>query len=92
MPPLFIDNVIARDVIYTNLRDGVSEPAVRGRAFAESLWERNERHADSNFRSDIQNDFLARFWEMYLTCSLEEVSYTVTCPKPGTDACVIVGI
>jgi len=79
----------AVDPTYMNLRDlknAWNEPA---REFAESLWDRFRSFADPHFLTEIRRDFHARFWEMYLTCALQELAnrqgLILSCPKPGPD-------
>jgi hypothetical protein len=66
-----------------------------GKEFAERLWDTYHPHADSHFLTEIRRDFHARFWEMYLTCTLleqgQQQGYSVRCPKyrtGGPDICV----
>jgi hypothetical protein len=39
------------------------------KTFVEQLWQRYQPFADTDFRQKIQEQFHARFWEMYLTCA-----------------------
>jgi len=58
------------DSAYRNVRD---DPYyAEDRAFVESLWSRYYDLADPNCRTNARNDFLARFWEMYLAVTLCE--------------------
>ncbi len=83
MGKLFIEGVVASDEWYCDIRD---DPNFQNaKALVEALWERYERCADTNFRTEIQKNFNARFWEMYLACSLEDAGFTINCPKPGPD-------
>ena len=90
-PPLFSAGD-AEAVAYRNLRDGVSEDARVCKQFSELLWDQYEPYADSHFLTEIRRDFCARFWEMYLTCTLLEhlpkQGFRVSCPKPGPDVLV----
>jgi hypothetical protein len=96
---LFISGIKAQDPIYNNIRDYDDAPSAFGkncllsaRDFTESLWKRYEPYADANFLTEIQVDFRARFWEMYLACSLEDAGYSIECPKPeGPDILVTSG-
>jgi hypothetical protein len=87
-PPLFSPGA-AESQAYVNLRDGDSEDTVASRNFVERLWGRYCEYADEHFLLEIRRDFHARFWEMYLTCTLLEYAprrgFTVSCPKPGPD-------
>ena len=67
---LFVYTIEAIDPIYNNVRDGSEEYFVESRAFMRELWESYKPYADSNFQQQLQVDFDARFWEMYLTCAL----------------------
>jgi hypothetical protein len=86
--PLFASGP-ATDTSYINLRDGKTERTLAARDFAERLWAEYSEFADPNFLKEIRRDFHARFWEMYLTCSLREGEakrgYHLSCPKPGPD-------
>jgi hypothetical protein len=70
---------------YCNLRDMVTPIARAGKEFAEQLWMQYYPYADANFLTEIRQDFHARFWEMYLTCTLLQQShqygYSISCPK-----------
>lgn len=69
-----------------DLKNARNEPA---REFAESLWDRFRSFADPHFLTEIRRDFHARFWEMYLTCALQELAnrqgLILSCLKPGPD-------
>ncbi len=88
MPPPLFSPGPAADPAYLNLRAGEAEWLVAARTRVEALWERFYVFADTNFLTEIRTDFQARFWEMYLTCTLLEHQgrgYRVSCPKPGPD-------
>jgi hypothetical protein len=36
----------------------------------EAMWRKYQPYADADFKRQIQCDFAARFWEMYLACTL----------------------
>jgi hypothetical protein len=82
----------AGDRAYVNLRDMQEEWIVAARAFVESLWDRFRGFADPHFRTEVRRDFHARFWEMYLTCALQERAAqrgaVLSYPKPGPDILV----
>jgi hypothetical protein len=82
-PPLFCVGYAAHS-LYRNLRSASSDDTLKGRAFAEKLWETYQPYADSNFLTEIRRDFHARFWEMYLTCALLEMTaqYARVLPPP----------
>ena len=79
----------AGDPTYVNLRDLKNEWNEPAREFAESLWERFCSFADPHFLTEVRHDFQARFWEMYLTCAIQEFAdqqgSILSCPKPGPD-------
>jgi hypothetical protein len=86
LAPIFIEGITAPDPSYNVIRDhGNRSYLLRARKLTESLWERYERHADENFLTAIQLDFQARFWEMYLACTMEELGFVIECHKPGPD-------
>lgn len=58
------------DSAYRNVRDDIY--FAESRDFVESLWIRYRDLADPTCRTNAQNDFLARFWEMYLAVTLRE--------------------
>lgn len=60
-----------KDPAYRNVRD--NPDFAEDRAFVESLWTRYPSYLrDRTCRSNARNDFLARFWEMYLAVTLRE--------------------
>jgi len=79
----------ASDPAYVNLRDRQDREAIPVREFVESLWCRFRGFADPHFLTEVRRDFHARFWEMYLTCALQEYAAqrdaVLSCPKPGPD-------
>jgi hypothetical protein len=79
----------ATDRSYVNLRDIQNEWTDPAREFIESLWNRFRGFADPHFLTEVRRDFHARFWEMYLTCALQEYAAqrgaVISCPKPGPD-------
>lgn len=79
----------ASDPYYTNVRAAENDLTLAAREFAENLWAKYYSYADQNFLVEARRDFNARFWEMYLTCSLLEWAasdrYRIRCPKPGPD-------
>lgn len=91
MSDLFIEGITASDEIYNLVRDPNNSQCADAKKSSESLWQRFQKFADPHFRTEIQKDFEARYWEMYLTCAVEDMGYSVSCPKPGPDVQVIVG-
>jgi hypothetical protein len=92
--PLFSPGPAASPA-YCTLRDKATPEARKGNEFAEQLWTQYRPHADPHFLTEIRRDFHARFWEMYLTCTLLQQSqqhdFSVSCPKNrtgGPDICV----
>jgi len=83
----------ATDPAFVNLRSATSDYRRAARKFAQRLWDTFRAHADEHFLTEVRTDFNARFWEMYLTCTLldgaSEGGYRVTCPKPGPDVCIV---
>jgi hypothetical protein len=75
----------ASDVGYRNIRDAKKGPLRLARWHCEYLWIIFRQHADNEFQREIRSNFDARYWEMYLTCSLIFAGHSVTCPKPGPD-------
>ena len=68
--PLFIDSVVAKDTVYNIIRDEKNDlRTIETKLFIEKLWQRYRPYADPHFKQQIQVDFHARFWEMYLTCA-----------------------
>jgi len=67
---LFLYDTEVKDPTYTTVRDGSMKYLVDSRSFMQELWAFYSPYADSNFRQQMQVDFDARFWEMYLTCAL----------------------
>jgi hypothetical protein len=68
MKKLFNDMSPNVDKKYCLLRD---DPRYeKQKDFVESLWVNYSKYADGDFAIKITEDFNARFWEMYLSCSL----------------------
>ena len=82
--PFFRDQS-GSDPAYINTRDVDNCFARRARENCERLWDIYEPYADPEFLTEISSHFDARYWEMYLTTSLIEHGYKVSCPKPGPD-------
>lgn len=82
---LFQNAEDATDQSFITLAESDWPRAVIGRDFCNMLWLRFERHADPNFLSAIRHDFYSRFWEMYLSCALEEVGLSVSSKAEGPD-------
>jgi hypothetical protein len=82
--PLFTNDE-ASDLGYRNIRDAKKGPLRFARWHCDYLWIVFQHHADNEFRKELRSNFDARYWEMYLTCSLIFAGHEVTCPKPGPD-------
>lgn len=85
MMPLFIEGIQAEDIVYNHIRDSDWPQKKAAKEFVENLWATYEPYADYNFPDQIQRNFHARFWEMYLTCTLLDQGFKLNCPKPGPD-------
>lgn len=72
---LFIDEVIPSDELYRIYRD--EKRLADQKSYIENLWVDYSPYADKDFPKQLPHDFQARFWEMYLTCTLVGKSYTV---------------
>jgi len=70
MKKIFIENMQATDDAYNNIRD--KEHLRVGKDFVEQLWKTYKHYAEPKFLKGIQEDFHARFWELYLACTLIE--------------------
>ncbi len=69
MKPESFFSVQGNDARYENLRSNSDHQNIRD--FIEEMWEAYRPYADSDFLQSAQNDdFQARYWEMYLGCSL----------------------
>lgn len=85
MKPLFEKNVTAEDLVYTNIRDGSGPYEVAARLLAENLWVKYHSYADHHFLVEIRKEFNARFWEMYLACTLMDNGYKISHIDEGPD-------
>lgn len=65
-------NGLGSDPMYRKCRDDFSLRHKEAKKFIDSLWETYQPCADKDFKMKIGEDFIARFWEMYLTCVLLE--------------------
>lgn len=79
----------ATDLGYINTRAPDNDRARACRAQCEAMWERFEPYADPEFATEFRSAFHARYWEMYLTVTLMDLGFEVTCPKPGPDVGII---
>ena len=92
MDSLFDRNIEAKDPKYVFLRDNKDRPEELAyyRDLLESYWQIFSPYADSNFKQEIAIDFDARFWEMYLVCTLISLTIPVSKRKTkgGPDICI----
>lgn len=72
---LFSDEIIPSDDLYRIYRD--EKRLADHKSYVENLWVNYFPYADKDFPKQLPHDFQARFWEMYLTCTLVGKSYTV---------------
>jgi hypothetical protein len=85
----FIDGP-AEDSGYVNVRDRAD--CSKYRKFVEQLWQRYYTLADTNFRTNARDDFLQRFWEMYLAVVLMERGFNLNRgEEEGPEFFVMVG-
>jgi len=75
---LFIDNIHPSDDLYIVIRD--EDRCIEYKHYLENLWKIYYPYADKDFPQQLARDFHARFWEMYLTCTLLNNSFQVV-PK-----------
>ena len=75
---LFIDNIKSCDELYLLVRD--EERCIKYKIYMQNLWDIYQPFADKDFPKQLSQDLHARFWEMYLTCTLIDNSFTVV-PK-----------
>jgi len=85
LKPLFDKNITAKDPVYTNIRDGHFPEQIVERQIAENLWAKYHPYADRHFLVEIRKDFDARFWEMYLACTLLDNGYKISSADRGPD-------
>jgi len=77
---LFIEDMTPSDELYRIIRDEKRPEVVEFKSYMENLWNIYYPYADKDFRLQLAHDFHARFWEMYLTCTLISKSFNVV-PK-----------
>jgi hypothetical protein len=67
---------VCKDPGYQNVRD---LPHWQGaRDFTESLWRRYQGYEDEHFLREAKDNFLARFWEMYLAVTFIERRFRIS--------------
>ncbi len=72
---LFIDDINPCDELYRIIRD--EDRCLHYKSYMEDLWRIYHPYADRDFPKQLPQDFHARFWEMYLTCTLISKSFKV---------------
>ncbi len=78
VPSLFSTvDVGPEDPVFRSYAQSQHPLAIQARMFVDELWREYEPYADPHFAREMRSDFNARFWEMYLTCTLLGKSYTV---------------
>jgi len=75
---LFIDDITPSDELYRIIRDETILANIK--YYIENLWGDYYSYADKDFPKQLPHNFYARFWEMYLTCTLVHKSFNVV-PK-----------
>lgn len=69
---------------YRNLREGASRSEREIRDKLSRLWHNYKPYADADFRQGFARDPEARFWEMYLGCTLLEPAKTFCSEARGS--------
>ncbi len=80
MEKLFIYDITPSDDLYRTIRDENRPRVAELKYYMENLWKIYYPYSDTDFRLQLAHDFHARFWEMYLTCTLISKSFNVV-PK-----------
>ena len=75
---LFIYEIDTAEELYRIIRD--EKRCAEYKSYMLGLWETYSPYADRDFPQQLAQDFHARFWEMYLTCTLVHNSFNVV-PK-----------
>lgn len=75
---LFINDITTSDKLYRVIRD--EKRLAELKSYIENLWGAYHPYADKDFPEQLSQDFHARFWEMYLTCTLVHKFFNVA-PK-----------
>lgn len=77
---LFEDNPPNPHWLYQRLKESSGPFEQEQREFCEELWKRYRGNEDRHFLTQISIDFIPRFWEMYLFCSLVDMGLEVSSP------------
>jgi len=72
---LFSDDINPSDELYRIIRD--ENGCAKLKSDMENLWGTYHPYADGDFPKQLAQDFHARFWEIYLTCTLIHNSFKV---------------
>ena len=85
---LFDLDDVAEESTYGILKNSCKELHIATRVYLENLWVIYEPYADNHFREQIRHDFAARFWEMYLACTLIQNNFDIASNNAGPDICL----
>jgi type I restriction enzyme S subunit len=85
MNTLFPTGKPAPDQTYLAIRDSHDPYYVAAREWTDRLWQDYSPYADVEFSTEIRNSFAARFWEMYLACTLLALDLPIRKIRPGPD-------
>lgn len=78
-------DVEPEDSIFRAYAESDHPIAIEAREFIDELWREYEPYADPHFVREIRSDFDARFWEMYLACTLLRNGYKIDSAGTGPD-------
>lgn len=74
---IFLDPAEDPKSLYAIIKNSTNPKAIEVKKSLDKLWGWYSPFADALFKKEFQRDFHARFWEMYLTCTLLKNKYTV---------------
>ncbi len=83
-----VDLVEKPDSAYLDTRNCTNSIASAVKELCNDLYDQFHCHADSGFVDKFQYDFYERFWEMDLTCVMENVGFSVSSADKGPDICL----
>lgn len=78
---LFSDDINSSEGWYRTIRD--DPRCANCKTYMEKLWDIYHPYADKDSPKKLVEDFHARFWEMYLTCTLIYNSFNVSQKRTG---------